>query len=102
MSENIDRGEQGQDPKPMETGNAVSRREFIKLAGLAGAGLTLAGGLGGFWPHVGPVARPPRLRLRQPQLPRPVPPPLPLPPARPPRPPRRAGPPPQWLRATAH
>jgi ABC-type branched-subunit amino acid transport system substrate-binding protein len=50
MSENIDRGEQGQDRGPQEvttSGRPVSRREFMKLAGFAGAGLTLAGGLGG-------------------------------------------------------
>jgi branched-chain amino acid transport system substrate-binding protein len=50
MSENIGRGGQGQDQKPQQAtpaGRVVSRREFMKLAGLAGAGLTLAGGLGG-------------------------------------------------------
>lgn len=49
MGENIHNGGQGQDPKDSGTvgERAVSRREFIRLAGLAGATLTLAGGLGG-------------------------------------------------------
>ena len=51
MSDQVDRGDQGRDSEPREAAEprdrAVSRREFMKLAGLAGAGLTLAGGLGG-------------------------------------------------------
>ncbi|MBN1460906.1 MAG: twin-arginine translocation signal domain-containing protein, partial [Armatimonadetes bacterium] len=49
MSENVDRGEQGQDCSSQETTSldrVVSRRQFMKLAGVAGAGLALAGGLG--------------------------------------------------------
>ena len=60
MSQNIDRGEHRQDEEPQHTtaieDRAVSRREFMKLAGLAGAGLTMVGGLGGILAACGSAA----------------------------------------------
>ena len=47
MTENDDRTNEAQGDEDLKVGKAVSRREFLKIAGVAGATIGVGAGLGG-------------------------------------------------------